>query len=160
NKLSASWMWARIHRLGKSRTKVRQREKVGYVEGGSQSIMDALGDQIRKNGGTIVLKASVERLILEGETCKGIVVNGKEHLFDAVISTVPLPAFLRLIPAELQGAYWTQLRNIDSIGVMCVFLRTSQSMTRFFWTNINDPRIELAGMIEYTNLNPLPHLKG
>ena len=27
-KLSASWMWARIHRLGKSRTKMRQREKV------------------------------------------------------------------------------------------------------------------------------------
>lgn len=160
DKLSASWMWARIHRLGKSRTKVRQREKVGYVEGGSQSIMDALGDQIRKHGGTIVLKASVERLILEGEKCKGIVVNGKEQLFDAVISTVPLPAFLRLIPPELQGPYWSQLRNIDSIGVMCVFLRTSQSMTRFFWTNINDPRIELAGMIEYTNLNRLPHLKG
>ena len=35
-----------------------------------------------------------------------------------------------------------------------------RSITHYFWTNLNDPRIRLAGVIEYTNLNPLPHLKG
>src|SRR4029079_8590366 len=97
-KLSASWMWARIHRLGRSRTKIRQREKVGVVEGGSQIMMDALGEEIRKRGGNIQLKASVEGLLIEEERAKGVIVNGEKKYYDAVISTVPLPAFLRLIP--------------------------------------------------------------
>jgi protoporphyrinogen oxidase len=159
-KLSASWMWARIHRLGKSRTKIRQREKVGYVEGGSQVVMDALGDEIRKRNGTIMLGAGVERLAVDGDCVTGLWVDGKEHRFDAVLSTVALPALLRLIPAQLEGEYWSKLRNIQSIGVVCVFLRLKRSLTPYFWTNISDPEIRLAGVIEYTNLNPLPHLKG
>ncbi len=159
-KLSASWMWARIHRLGKSRTKIRQREKVGYVEGGSQIIMDALGEEIQKRGGILHLNAQVQQLIVSNNSVAGIIADGKEQIFDAVVSTVPLPAFLRLLPASVDGDYWRHLRNIESIGVMCVFLRTSKSLTKFFWTNISDPRIELAGLIEYTNLNPLPHLNG
>ena len=159
-KLSAAWMWARIHRLGRSRTKIRQREKVGYVEGGSQTIMDALGDEIRKRDGRITLQASVDRLIFDNAAVKGIVVNGQEKFYDAVVSTVPLPAFLNLIPSNLQGEYWTRLRSIESIGVMCVFVRAKKSLTKFFWTNVSDPEIELAGIIEYTNLNPLSHLGG
>jgi protoporphyrinogen oxidase len=159
-KLSASWMWARIHRLGRSRTKVRQREKVAYVEGGSQTIMDALGEKIRNKGGTIHLNASVERLITEQNRVRGIVANGMERLYDAVLSTVPLPAFLRLIPETAEGEYWNKLRNIESIGVLCVLLRTTKSFSKYFWINVSDERIRLAGLIEYTNLNPLPHLGG
>lgn len=159
-KISAAWMWARIHRLGRSRTKIRNREKVGYVEGGSQIIMDALGEAIQQNGGSITLNASVEKLLLGKDSVRGIVVNGKERTYDSVVSTVALPAFLRLMPASLQGDYWTRLRNIESIGVICVFLRSTKSFGKFFWTNISDPRIEMAGVIEYTNLNPLRHLGG
>jgi protoporphyrinogen oxidase len=159
-KLSASWMWARIHRLGKSRTKIRQREKIGYVEGGSQTIMDALGEEIAKRGGNIQLKASVDGLIIEDSKATGVIVNGEKKYYDSVISTVPLPAFLRLIPETFQGEYWNHLRNIDSIGVLCVFLRTKKKFSNYFWINVNDPRIDLAGIIEYTNLNPLRHLGG
>ena len=153
-------MWARIHRLGRSRTKVRQREKVAYVEGGSQTIMDALGESIRSKGGAIHLNASVDQLITENNRIRGIVANGVERFYDAVISTVPLPAFLRLIPPEAEGEYWNKLRNIESIGVLCVFLRTTRSFSKYFWINVSDERIHLAGLIEYTNLNPLPHLGG
>ncbi|MBE0557481.1 MAG: FAD-dependent oxidoreductase, partial [Proteobacteria bacterium] len=160
HKLSASWMWARIHRLGKSRTKIRQREKVGYVEGGSQIIMDALGQKVREGGGTITLGASVDGLLVSGNTVSGLRINGQERPFDAVVSTVPLPAMLRLLPSSLEGPYWTQLKNIESIGVLCVFLRLTRPLTQYFWTNISDPGIDLAGVVEYTNLNPLPHLGG
>jgi len=160
HKLSASWMWARIHRLGKSRTRIRQREKVGYVLGGSQIIMDALGQKIRDAGGTISLRASVEGLLLSERGVSGIRVNGQERPYDAVISTVPLPALLRLLPPSLEGAYWKRLRMIESIGVLCVFLRLKRPLTKYFWTNISDPGIGLAGVVEYTNLNPLPHLGG
>jgi protoporphyrinogen oxidase len=160
DRLSASWMWARIHRLGKSRTRFRQREKIGYLEGGSQFLMNRLGEEISKHDGAILMDSPVDRLLIEGQTVKGLVVNGREETFDCVVSTIPLPAFLRLIPDSTRGAYWQKLRNIVSIGVRCVFLRTSQGLTRFFWTNISDPNIPLAGVIQFTNLNPLPHLRG
>jgi protoporphyrinogen oxidase len=39
--------------------------------------------------------------------------------------------------------------------VVCVLLKLKRPFTRNFWMNINDERIEIPGLIEYTNLNPL-----
>ncbi|HWX24942.1 MAG TPA: FAD-dependent oxidoreductase, partial [Vicinamibacteria bacterium] len=50
--------------------------------------------------------------------------------------------------------------RIPTIGIFCLFLRLSRSVTPYFWVNANDPRVPFAGMIEYTNLNPLPSLGG
>ncbi len=52
------------------------------------------------------------------------------------------------------------MKNIDYIGVMCALLRLKQPLSRFFWTNISDPGIPLAGIIEFTNLNPCSALNG
>ena len=38
--------------------------------------------------------------------------------------------------------------------------RLTERVTPFFWVNTNDRRVPFAGMIEYTNLNPLPELGG
>ncbi|MBM3335408.1 FAD-dependent oxidoreductase, partial [Candidatus Sumerlaeota bacterium] len=51
-KISAAWMWGRFHRLGNSRT-VTQKERVGYVDGGTQAYVDALVKRIRAGGGDI-----------------------------------------------------------------------------------------------------------
>jgi len=39
--------------------------------------------------------------------------------------------------------------------VVCVLLKLKRPFSRNFWMNINDRRIEIPGLIEYTNLNPL-----
>ena len=39
--------------------------------------------------------------------------------------------------------------------MVCVLLKLKRPFSRNFWMNINDPRIEIPGLIEYTNLNPL-----
>ena len=36
-----------------------------------------------------------------------------------------------------------------------MLLKLKRPFTRNFWMNINDPRIEIPGLIEYSNLNPL-----
>jgi protoporphyrinogen oxidase len=61
---------------------------------------------------------------------------------------------------ELDGPYVEGLRRIPTIGIFCLFLRLARPVTPFFWVNTNDPRVPFAGMIEYTNLNPLPELGG
>ena len=158
--LSAAWMWARIHRIGKSRNKITQKEILGYIEGGTKTLIDSLEAEIIKHGGEIIKGKEVNSVELSSDSkVKGIKVNSQIIEFDAVISTVPSPVFLSLLP-KLDGTYWTNLKKIDSIGVMCVLMKLKKSLTENFWLNISDRRISLAGVIEYTNLNPCYFLNG
>jgi len=49
-----------------------------------------------------------------------------------------------------------RIAAIENIGVVCVLLKLPKPLTKYFWMNTNDARIEVPGMIEYSNLNPLP----
>src|SRR3954454_1879735 len=52
--VSAAWIWTRVKRLGRSRRSIFQ-EELGYVEGGSQTLVDALCAAIERKGGRILL---------------------------------------------------------------------------------------------------------
>ena len=39
--ISAAWMWTRMRRVGRSRKSMMQ-EELGYIEGGSKTLVDAL----------------------------------------------------------------------------------------------------------------------
>lgn len=158
--LSAAWMWARIHRIGKSRSKITQKEILGYLEGGTKILIDKLEKEIIKYGGEIIRGSAVTKIeVSQNPSVKGVNLDSKLIEFDAVISTVPSPVFLSLLP-QLNGTYWENIKKIDSIGVMCVLMKTDKPITENFWLNISDKRISLAGVIEYTNLNPCNFLKG
>jgi len=151
--LSAAWMWARIHRLGKSRTRVLMLERLGYLDGGTTPFVEGLSERIRSIGGTIHAGKRVETIELDSETVRSVGGAGWKMECDAVLSTVPIPILRRIVrgPGRERLAC---LDGLQSIGVTCAVLRLSKSLTRFFWLNISDPRLSFAGIIEYTNLNP------
>jgi protoporphyrinogen oxidase len=156
--ISAAWIWARMVRLSRSRTSP-WREELGYVEGGSKVVLEGLGRDFEARGGRVVLGAAVETIRIEGGRATGVRVNGETIPADAVISTATTSRFRQMAP-ELDGPYVEGLRRIPTIGIFCLFLRLARPVTPFFWVNTNDPRVPFAGMIEYTNLNPLPELGG
>ncbi len=156
--ISAAWIWARMVRLSRSRTSP-WREELGYIEGGSSVVLDGLGADFERRGGRIVLKAPVERIVLEGGRASGVRVGGETLPADVVVSTVTTSRFLKLAEG-LDGPYVEGLKRIPTIGIFCLFLRLAHRVTPFFWVNTNDRRVPFAGMIEYTNLNPLPELDG
>ncbi len=156
--ISAAWIWARMVRLSRSRTSP-WREELGYLEGGTQALVDALGRDFERRGGRIALKTPVEAIIFQGGRAMGVRAAGETHAADAVISTITTSRFLQ-IAQDLDGDYVEKLRKIPTIGIFCLFLRLTRQVTPFFWVNANDSRIPFAGMIEYTNLNPLPELGG
>jgi protoporphyrinogen oxidase len=45
------------------------------------------------------------------------------------------------------------MRQVNYIGVVCAIFSLSRPYSRYFWMNINDPRISFNGIIEQTNLN-------
>jgi len=59
--VSAAWVAARIQRLGRSRD-LLMREQLGYLEGGSDTLIQGLDARIRELGGRVRLNAPVERI--------------------------------------------------------------------------------------------------
>ncbi len=157
-RISAAWIWARMVRLSRSRTSP-WREDLGYVEGGSRTVLEALGRDLRARGGRIHLKADVTGIVGDARAVTGVRVDGETLPADIVISTVTTSRFLKLTP-WLEGPYADGLRRIPTVGIFCLLLRLAHAVTPFFWVNTNDPRVPFAGMIEYTNLNPTPELSG
>lgn len=159
NSLSAAWLGTRIKRVALSRKSIFQ-ERLGYLEGGSEALLDALAGRIGQLGGRIALGAPVDEVLHDPARdgaparVRGVRVGGVERRFDAVVSTVPLPYVSRLVPG-LPAAEAAQIAAITNVGVVCVIMKLKRPFTRNFWLNINDPRIQIPGLIEYTNLNPL-----
>jgi protoporphyrinogen oxidase len=154
DKISAAWVWHRIHRVARSRGRGLQRERLGYLEGGTDMLVDALVEAVGKKGGKFHTSAPVKRILSDGRRVTGIeTVAGSRHDFDYVVSAVPLPHFLRMA-TDLPPHYRERLGQIGFIGVICVALRLKKQLTEYYWLNANDPRIPFNGFIEYTNLNP------
>ncbi|MBK9616898.1 MAG: NAD(P)/FAD-dependent oxidoreductase [Uliginosibacterium sp.] len=155
--LSAAWLGTRIKRVALSRKSVFE-ERMGYLEGGSEVLLEVLAERIRAMGGEIVLNAPVgvggHPTGGPGRKDFGVQVRGQLQRFDTVVSTIPLPYLSRMLPG-LPEDEATKIAAIKNVGVICVLLKLKKPFTHNFWLNINDPRIEIPGLIEYSNLNPL-----
>jgi protoporphyrinogen oxidase len=154
--ISAAWLGTRIKRVALSRKSMSE-ERLGYLEGGSDVILEAAAKRIVALGGSIRLGAAVEQVCvasLPTLRVRGVRVGGEELAFDQVVSTVPLSYLPQLIP-DLPPDELAKVRGIRHIGVVCVLLKLRRPFSANFWTNINDRRIAIPGLVEYTNLNPL-----
>jgi protoporphyrinogen oxidase len=154
DRISAAWVWHRIHRVARSRRTPLHRERLGFLAGGTDTLVAALEASLRGRGVRLLPGTPVARILIEGGAARGIeTADGVRWPFDAVVSAVPLPHFVRLAP-DLPEGYRAALAAIDFIGVVCVVLRLKQPISESFWLNVNDERVPFNGCIEYTNLNP------
>jgi protoporphyrinogen oxidase len=151
--LSAAWIWSRIRRIGRSRYSLF-REKLGYLDGGSNTLLNALHANILTNGGEIRLKAPVSKVVIENGMVQGVRVGDQFEAFDKVVSTVPLPYIPRLMP-DLPVAVLAQFQAVKNIAVVCVIVKLRKAVTENFWLNTNDPEMDIPGLVEYSNLRPL-----
>jgi protoporphyrinogen oxidase len=153
--ISAAWIWTRVKRVGRSRKSLFQ-EELGYIEGGSQTLVDALCRAIESLGGQIRLSTPAIRILSDQgcvtgvETPRGVVSAG------AVISTMPTPLVSALVP-DLPQDWKAKYDAIPNIGVCCLLFKLKRSVTPHFWVNITEPDIEIPGIIEFSNLRPVDH---
>lgn len=152
--LSAAWLGTRIQRVALSRASLFQ-EELGYLDGGSQVLLDGYAARLRAAGSAIALRSPVQRVAVERARVSGVVVRGELRPADVVVSTVPLQYVPRIAP-DLTDDEKRKIAAIENIGVVCVVLKLAKPLTRYFWTNICDARIDIPGIVEYTNLAPMP----
>ncbi len=152
--VSAAWIWTRVKRTGRSRKSIFQ-EQLGYIEGGSQTLVDQLVEQIAARGGTVSLANPVSRVVSENGKVAGVEAADGFHPADHIISTVPTPLLSAMIP-DLPGEWKARYDAIENIGACCLLFRLTKSVTPHFWVNTIAPDIEIPGIIEFSNLRPVP----
>ncbi len=151
--VSAAWIWTRIRRVGRSRRSLMQ-EELGYLTGGSETLVAALVSRIIALGGVVNLATPVSRIQAQDGRVTGLMIADASVAADAVICTVPTPyvgALIANLPREMRAPY----EAIENTGVVCVVLHLARSVTPHFWVNINDEAIRVPGIIEFSNLRPL-----
>ncbi|MGE8284208.1 MAG: NAD(P)/FAD-dependent oxidoreductase [Stenotrophomonas lactitubi] len=151
--LSAAWIWSRIRRIGRSRYSL-MREKLGYLEGGSSTLLDGLHADILRHGGQVHLSTPVQRIVIEDGKVQGVQAGGERLPFDKVVSTVPLPFIPRLAP-DLPEPILAKFRALNNIAVVCVIAKLRRPVSANFWVNTNDPDMDIPGIVEYSNLRPM-----
>jgi protoporphyrinogen oxidase len=155
NNLSAAWIWSRIRRIGRSRYNLF-REKLGYLEGGSTTLLNAMKADVEQHGGEVRLRSPAHRVIITQGRVTGVETASGIDTFDKVISTVPLPFVTRLMP-DLPAEIAQKFNAMRNIAVVCVIAKLRQRLTENFWLNVNDPGMDIPGLVEYSNLRPLDH---
>ncbi len=152
--MSAAWIGTRIKRVALSRRSLLQ-EQMGYLQGGSQVLLNAYERRLRARCAQIRLSTPVRRVLTENGRVTGLDLGSETLAADRVVCTVPLRYVPRIAP-ELRLDERQRIEAIANIPVACVLLKLRKPATKYFWMNVNDPRIEVPGFIEYSNLNPLP----
>ncbi len=151
--ISASWIWTRIRRIGRSRKSMLE-EQLGYIDGGTLTLVNALIEGIKAHGGRLHMGTPAQRVLTAEGRVTGVQTPGQVFAADAVISTAPTPYVNAMVP-DLPEEWKQRYDAIQNIGVICVIFKLARSVTPHFWVNISASGIEIPGVIEFSNLRDM-----
>ena len=155
--LPATYIWARTRRMSKTRDS-RGREVMGWLEGGYQSLIDALVERIRALGGEVRPGSVVEQIVGTPAGVSGLAVDGVYRSFDHVLCTLAPTVAQRLMAPAL--APCVPEDPFRYLGVVCLLLRLRRSVSPYYHLNITDRSIPLTTVVETTHVVDPEHVGG
>jgi protoporphyrinogen oxidase len=147
--LPATYLWARSRRMSGSRDKSSQ-EMMGSLDGGYQTLVDALGVAIEQLGGTVLRKTPVKAVVSSAGRAVGTLSTRGYEAHDQVISTLLPVATEPLLGRDLAAAVGQDGHRY--LGIVCLVMRLRRSLSPWYTLNITDRRIPLTGVIETTHV--------
>lgn len=133
NKISMAWFWARVK---------KRSNRLGYLEGGFQILIDKITEKIKENKGKIFLNREVKNIISLKEKIK----------LDQIIVTTPVSVFLKMAP-KLPPNYKSKLQRLKMIGAISLILELKEKFLtdNTYWLNINEKSFPFVAVVEHTN---------
>ena len=146
-KVSAAWLLGRVQIRSNRGTKG---EKLGYMRGGFEALIEKMGQNIKNKGG-IIRKGNVSRIEVIGNSIKGVIVDGEKIECDRVISTVAPNVLSKILDINLPGIDI----DINYQGTACALFGLSEKvMEDIYWLNIKED-VPFGAVIEHTNFIPV-----
>lgn len=145
--IGADWMLSRL-KIRSGRT--LNGEKLGYIRGGFGKLIAELGGKVEKLGGKIYLNRGIDKIIIEKNRVKGLILEDKKEFYtDKILSTVSLEDLLDL--ADFPGDYGRKIRELRYRGSICVVLGMKKRLTDYYWINLMNGGLKFDALIEHTN---------
>lgn len=146
DEVSASWLYNRLADTAKGG------EKYGFLEGGFETLLEAIGGKIGKNGGNIIHGANVNKISIKNGRASSLafVHDGKEKTIevDGIVSALPIPVLLKA--AELPNAYREQLARVKYKYIINAFFVLDKKLVKDFdWVNYCYDDLPFGGTLEH-----------
>jgi protoporphyrinogen oxidase len=150
DQVTMAWLWNRVNLRFSSRGILSQTEILGYQIGSFAVWIEALVKLISALG-EISTNDPVDRVVRAGARLRLDTASGRSQYFDAVIATTGNSTFMRIAP-PLGDEYTERLKSITYQDAVCLVLSLKESLSNFYWLNINDRSIPFVAVVEHTNL--------
>lgn len=152
--LPALWLTTRLHR-----EKNVSRERKGCLRGGYRALIDAFASDLSARGVQLHAKSAVAAVTREPDGMTVRLADGRSARHDAVLSTLPLPAFLRLAAGCGLPPALAEL-GLDYQGVVSAVFLTERPLTPYYWAPWVDCGTTSQGLIAMSNVVPLEQTRG
>jgi protoporphyrinogen oxidase len=170
-KTSAAFIWATINRLygARQNSGSSKKEQMGHVRGGYHTILSAAEKRLIELGVELKKGTPVETITPRsaGADCPAsgerqapekarfsLHTENQDFDFDTVLLTVDCPKVLKLVDGctDTNQSYWRNLKNVDYLGVVCLFLVLKHQLSPYYVINLLDKELPFTGIIEATNV--------
>jgi protoporphyrinogen oxidase len=123
---------------------------MGTLDGGYQTLADALGDAIRAAGGEVRTECPARTIASSHGRAIGVVGDRGLELFDHVVTTLLPAANASLLQPDLAEAVGPD--RCRYMGVVCLVMRVKRSISPWYTLNITDRRVPLTAVVETTHV--------
>ena len=127
----------------------------GIPMGGCKGVTDALVEIIRSNGGKIHKSTEVSRIIVENNTARGLIADGKKHYSDVIISNIGHPFTRDLYDSDtINNAYEEKIDNAKPSAGIKICLAADEPLIGHNGILLTPYCRRVNGINEVTNTDP------
>jgi len=130
-----------------------------YPRQGISQLFESMKDSTQTKGNQVLLQSSVVRLERDGDRVSRVVyrTNGKEEAIDCsgVISTLPLPALVRMITPALPADVLDRAARLRYRSLKLIYIVLNRDrLTDFHWVYLLDEHFRCNRVSEQKNVSP------
>jgi protoporphyrinogen oxidase len=143
NTIAASWLWARVH---------KRTSRLCYIEGGFQTLVDALADAIRKNGGIMYTNTTISSIKKGVGDSYIIYWKKRKQPFDKILLTIPTPLAYNLLSLQPTTYNLQPPLSIPHLHAQTLILETKTPILNdVYWLSITDRSFPFLAIVAHTN---------
>lgn len=141
NQVTMAWLWGRIKQRQDAVKAGEKFERLGYFDGGFNTVSQAIITDLKKRGVGIHTSTMIEQIASTNGSAS-LKVNGKVQNYDAVLATVPSHIFAKQIAGDTAAdkKYIDRLNSIDYLDAVLMVVSTPQAISDYYWHQFQDAK--------------------
>jgi protoporphyrinogen oxidase len=154
--ITAAWIWKRIKDRAENKKNISATDEYFYYEGGFGSLAEDIKNFLKKKFKIKFLfdtkKVNIQKNKDNSYNIKFYHNSNNEIKTKQILFTIPNPEIYNISKKIFPKYFLKKLLSIKYLGNICLILMLKKSLSKEYWTNINDANFPFVGVIEHTNL--------